>query len=55
MQGYTGKGQTQPVIIHHLVTKGTMDEQVMKALERKEAGQDSLLEAIKYRKELYKE
>ncbi len=49
------QGQTQPVIIHHLVTKGTMDEQVMKALERKEAGQDTLLEAIKYRKELYKE
>lgn len=48
------QGQTQPVIIHHLVTKGTMDEQVMKALERKEAGQDALLEAIKYRKELYK-
>ena len=49
------QGQTQPVIIHHLVTKGTMDEQVMKALERKEVGQDALLEAIKYRKELYKE
>ena len=49
------QGQTQPVIIHHLVTIGTMDEQVMKALERKEAGQDALLEAIKYRKELYKE
>ena len=48
------QGQTQPVIIHHLVTKGTMDEQVIKALERKEAGQDALLEAIKYRKELYK-
>ena len=43
------QGQTQPVIIHHLVTKGTMDEQVIKAL-----GQDALLEAIKYRKELYK-
>lgn len=49
------QGQTQPVIIHHLVTKGTMDEQVMRALERKEVGQDALLEAIKYRKELYKE
>ena len=49
------QGQTQPVIIHHLVTKETMDEQVMKALERKEVGQDALLEAIKYRKELYKE
>lgn len=49
------QGQTQPVIIHHLVTKGTMDEQVMKALARKEVGQDALLEAIKYRKDLYKE
>ena len=48
------QGQTQPVIIHHLVTKRTMDEQVMKALERKEVGQDALLEAIKYRKELYR-
>ena len=48
------QGQTQPVIIHHLVTKGTMDEQVMKALERKEVGQDALLEAIKYRKGLYR-
>ena len=43
------------MIIHHLVTKWKIDEQVMKALERKEAGQDALLEAIKYRKELYKE
>ncbi|WP_240075883.1 SNF2-related protein, partial [Enterococcus faecalis] len=25
------QGQTQPVIIHHLVTKGTIDEQVIKA------------------------
>ena len=48
------QGQTQPVIIHHLVTKGTIDEQVMKTLERKEVGQDALLEAIKYRKELYR-
>lgn len=47
------QGQTEPVIIHHLVAKDTMDEQVMRALERKEVGQDALLEAIKYRKELY--
>lgn len=49
------QGQTEPVIIHHLVAKDTMDEQVMRALERKEVGQDALLEAIKYRKELYDE
>ena len=47
------QGQQEPVIVHHLVAKDTMDEQVMRALERKEVGQDALLEAIKYRKELY--
>lgn len=49
------QGQTEPVIIHHLVTTGTMDEQVMQALANKEAGQDKLLEALKYRKALYEE
>nr|DAU28969.1 MAG TPA: Helicase of the snf2 rad54 family [Caudoviricetes sp.] len=47
------QGQQEPVIVHHLVAKDTMDEQVMRTLERKEVGQDALLEAIKYRKELY--
>ena len=37
--------------VHHLVTKGTVDEDVMKALSRKNAGQAALLEAIKARKE----
>lgn len=41
------QGQTKTVIIHHLVTKGTMDEQVMAALKRKELGQDALLAAVK--------
>ena len=41
------QGQTQPVVIHHLVTKGTIDERVMRALSKKEAGQDALLEAVK--------
>lgn len=47
------QGQKETVIIHHLVTTGTMDEQVMRAIARKEAGQNELLEAIKYRKSLY--
>lgn len=47
------QGQTEPVIVHHLMTKGTMDEQVMRSLSRKEESQDALLEAIKYRRELY--
>lgn len=47
------QGQKDTVIIHHLVTTGTMDEQVMRAIARKEAGQNELLEAIKYRRSLY--
>lgn len=45
------QGQTQAVIIHHLVAEGTADEQVMKALERKEMNQDALLEALKWGRE----
>jgi len=43
------QGQKQNVIIHHLVSKGTMDEEVMKVLENKSLGQTALLEAIKAR------
>lgn len=43
------QGQTKNVIVHHLITEGTVDEDVMKALERKEAGQAALLEAVKAR------
>ena len=41
------QGQKNTVIIHHLVVKGTMDEQVMQALRDKAAGQDALLAAVK--------
>lgn len=34
-------------MIHHLVTKGTIDERVMRALQAKEVGQDKLIEAVK--------
>ena len=43
------QGQKQMVVIHHLVTKGTMDEQVMKALHDKAADQNALLAAVKAR------
>ena len=43
------QGQKQNVIIHHLVAKDTMDEDVMKALEGKEVGQEALLNAVKAR------
>lgn len=44
-------GQSNKVIIHHLVAEGTIDEDVMKALENKCAGQSKMLEAIKARLE----
>lgn len=47
------QGQTKNVIIHHLVAQGTVDEDVMRALKRKDAGQAALLEAIKARKRRY--
>ena len=47
-------GQTQPVIIHHLVTKGTIDEQVIKALQAKEQGQSALMAAVKAKIEEYR-
>lgn len=34
---------------YHLVAKDTMDEDVMKALEGKEVGQEALLNAVKAR------
>ena len=41
------QGQQETVQIYHLVTEGTLDEDVLKALERKDKSQDSLLEAVK--------
>lgn len=43
------QGQKETVIIHHLVAAGTIDEQVMAALNQKEIGQASLMNAIKAR------
>lgn len=43
------QGQQNPVIVHHLVAKGTIDEDVMKALETKEVGQEALMAAVKAR------
>lgn len=41
------QGQKNTVVIHHLVAKGTIDEDVMKALKRKEKTQDALIAAVK--------
>lgn len=41
------QGQKDTVIIHHIVTKGTIDEKVLKALAQKEKTQNSLIDAVK--------
>lgn len=43
------QGQKESVIIHHLVAKNTVDEDVMQALENKDVNQEKLLEAVKAR------
>lgn len=45
--------KSSSVIIHHLVTQGTADEQVIKALNEKNVTQESLMKALKERKEQY--
>lgn len=41
------QGQKNTVVIHHIIAKGTIDEQVMKALRKKEKTQDALIDAVK--------
>lgn len=41
------QGQEKPVTITHLVTAGSMDENVLAALERKDTTQAALIEAVK--------
>lgn len=43
------QGQNQIVVIHHIITKNTIDEDVMKALKRKERTQEALMSAVKAR------
>ncbi|MDW0113647.1 DEAD/DEAH box helicase [Sporosarcina saromensis] len=41
------QGQTDTVIIHHLIAKDTMDERVMDALNKKNNTQSALIDAVK--------
>lgn len=43
------QGQKHTVVIHHIITSGTHDEDVMKALESKDMRQSSLIEAVRAR------
>ena len=49
------QGQTQKVIVHHLITAGGRDEDVVAALQDKGATQDALIESLKARIERAKE
>ena len=39
--------KSKTVVIHHIISKGTIDEQIMKALREKEMSQDALMDAVK--------
>lgn len=39
--------KSKTVVIHHIITKGTTDERIMKALQTKETTQDALMNAVK--------
>ncbi len=43
------QGQRSTVVIHHIIAKDTIDEDVIKALKRKEKTQDNLIDAVKAR------
>ena len=43
------QGQKETVVIHHIIAKGTIDEDVIKALSVKDKSQNALLEAVKAR------
>ena len=43
------QGQRERVLIHHLVCAGTRDEDVMKALERKDGMQEWVMDSLKAR------
>ena len=40
------QGQKDPVVIHHLMTAKTIDSRILKTIERKDASEQALLEAV---------
>lgn len=48
------QGQTNGVIIHHIVVENTYDESVIKSLKAKDVTQESLMQAVKLKIEQYK-
>lgn len=48
------QGQQKPVIVHHLIAKGTIDEDVMTAIQNKADKQEAIMGALKARIKKYK-
>jgi SNF2 family DNA or RNA helicase len=48
------QGQQKTVVINHIIAEGTVDEDVLKALQSKKSGQDALLGAVKAHIEKHK-
>ena len=40
------QGQTDPVVIHHIITENTIDEDILAALKRKDKTQTALINAV---------
>lgn len=47
------QGQNEKVIIHHLISEGTRDEDMMEALDRKDQAQEYVLQSLKARIDKY--
>lgn len=43
------QGQEHTVVVHHILTKGTIDEDIIRALERKDVSQSVLVAAVRAR------
>ena len=43
------QGQEHTVVVHHILTRGTIDEDIMRALEKKDVSQSALVEAVRAR------
>lgn len=41
------QGQTDPVVLHHIITENTIDEDILAALKRKDKAQTALINAVK--------
>lgn len=42
------QGQQYPVVIHHLLTDGTIDHKILKSIEKKDLSQQALLDAVRF-------